>query len=134
MKALNAIRMGGFEVLPLIEGGKGVSISTGISSGNWAATGGVGTFSAVNADSFDADGRCIPQVYHGRTRRERHEELVAYAVLFLDGGVTAFLAGFACPSRWKPRHAPQNTLWQMWQGSACDIHKLFPQSVQVETA
>src|SRR3954447_22370179 len=80
MKAINAIRMGGMEVLPLVEGGKGISISNGISSGNWAFTGGVGTFSAVNADSFDAQGRCVPQVYQGRTRRERHEELVAYAV------------------------------------------------------
>jgi len=80
MKAINAIRMGGMEVLPLIEGGKGISISNGISSGNWAFTGGVGTFSAVNADSYDAGGQRIPQVYHGRTRRERHEELVAYSV------------------------------------------------------
>ena len=36
MKAINAIRMGGIDVLPLVEGGKGVSISNGISSGNWA--------------------------------------------------------------------------------------------------
>ena len=80
MKAINAIRMGGLEVLPLVEGGKGISISNGISSGNWAFTGGVGTFSAVNADSFDASGHRIPQLYHGRTRRDRHEELVAYAI------------------------------------------------------
>ena len=80
MRAINAIRMGGIEVLPLVEGGKGVSISNGISSGNWAAAGGVGTFSAVNADSFDDQGRRIPQLYHGRTRRERHEELVGYAI------------------------------------------------------
>ena len=71
MRAINAIRMGGGDVLPLIEGGKGVSISNGLSAGNWALMGGVGTFSAVNADSFDVDGRPIPQVYHGRTRRER---------------------------------------------------------------
>ena len=56
MKAINAIRMGGIEVLPLVEGGKGISISNGISSGNWALAGGVGTFSAVNADSYDDDG------------------------------------------------------------------------------
>ena len=80
MRAINAIRMGGIDVLPLVEGGKGVSISNGFSAGNWAAAGGVGTFSAVNADSFDDDGRRIPQLYHGRTRRERHEELVAYAI------------------------------------------------------
>jgi len=76
MKLINAIRMGGMEVLPLVEGGKGISISNGLSSGNWAFTGGVGTFSAVNADSFDERGQRIAQVYRGRTRRERHEELV----------------------------------------------------------
>jgi len=80
MRAINAIRMGGGDVLPLVEGGKGVSISNGLSAGNWALAGGVGTFSAVNADSFDVNGRPIPQVYHGRTRRERHEELVQYAI------------------------------------------------------
>jgi nitronate monooxygenase len=80
MKAINAIRMGGVDVLPLVEGGKGVAISNGITSGHWAAGGGTGTFSAVNADSYDADGRLIPQEYHGRTRRERHEELVRFAI------------------------------------------------------
>ena len=80
MKAINAIRMGGVDVLPLVEGGKGVSISTGLSSGEWAGAGGVGTFSAVNADYYDGDGKTVPQIYRGRTRRERHEELVAFAV------------------------------------------------------
>ena len=80
MKAINAIRMGGVDVLPLIEGGKGVAVSNGTTAGHWAAGGGAGTFSAVNADSYDADGKPIPQVYHGRTRRDRHEELVEYAI------------------------------------------------------
>ena len=94
MRAINAIRMGGIDVLPLVEGGKGVSISNGISSGNWAAAGGVGTFSAVNADSFDDQGRRIPQLYHGRTRRERHEELVAYAIKgALDPGAAGLRPG-----------------------------------------
>jgi len=70
----------GREVLPLVEGGKGISVSNGESSGAWAATGGVGTFSGVNADSYTENGEPIPQIYHGRTRVERHEELVAYAV------------------------------------------------------
>ena len=70
----------GREVLPLVEGGKGISVSNGESSGAWAASGAVGTFSGVNADSFTADGQPIPQIYHGRTRRERHEELIAYAI------------------------------------------------------
>jgi NAD(P)H-dependent flavin oxidoreductase YrpB (nitropropane dioxygenase family) len=72
--------MGGADVLPLVEGGKGVAVSNGLSAGMWALAGGVGTFSAVNADSYDADGRRIPQLYQGRTRRERHEEMINYAI------------------------------------------------------
>jgi nitronate monooxygenase len=108
MKAVNAIRMGGVEVLPLIEGGKGVSVSNGVSSGSWAASGGVGTFSAVNADSFDAEGNAIPQVYHGRTRRERHEELVAYAI---QGGITQAQRAHETSGGSGRIHA--NILWEM---------------------
>ena len=83
MKALNSLVMSGREVLPVVEGGKGVSISTGASSGAWAAAGGIGTFSGVNADSYDAQGKVVPQIYQGKTRKERHEELIAFAFLFL---------------------------------------------------
>src|SRR5579872_4345955 len=108
MKAINAIRMGGIDVLPLGEGGKGISISNGISSGNWAFAGGVGTFSAVNADSFDAQGNRIPQDYHGRTRRERHEELVNYAV---QGALTQARRAYELASGMGRIHA--NILWEM---------------------
>jgi NAD(P)H-dependent flavin oxidoreductase YrpB (nitropropane dioxygenase family) len=84
MKPINTIRMAGVDVLPLVEGGKGVAISNGITAGHWAAGGGTGTFSAVNCDSYDADGKPVPQLYHARTRRERHEELVAYGI---QGGI-----------------------------------------------
>src|SRR5258707_627345 len=80
VKPLPPLIISGKEVLPLVEGGKGISVSNGESSGAWAAAGGVGTFSGVNADSFDAGGAKIPQIYHGRTRGERHEELIAYAI------------------------------------------------------
>lgn len=80
MKALNAIMISGREVLPLFEGGKGISVSNGESSGAWAAAGGVGTFSGVNADSYDESGTLILQHYFGRTRRERHDELIAFAI------------------------------------------------------
>src|SRR5215210_5977197 len=83
-KGLNSILMGGREVLPLVEGGKGVSATNHMSSGAWAAAGGIGTISAVNADSFDAEGKIVPQVYRALTRRERHEELVEFAI---DGAV-----------------------------------------------
>ncbi len=83
--SLNAVRLGGKEVLPLIEGGKGIAITAGASSGPWAAAGGIGTVSAVNADSYADDGSVIEQVYHGRTRRDRHEELIDYGI---EGSVT----------------------------------------------
>jgi nitronate monooxygenase len=80
VRPLIPLMISGREVLPLVEGGKGISVSNGESSGAWAASGAVGTFSGVNADSFDTAGHAIPQIYHGRTRRERHEELIAYAI------------------------------------------------------
>jgi len=54
------------------------------SSGAWAAAGGIGTVSAVNADSYDAEGKIIPQIYDALTRKERHEQLVRFAI---DGAV-----------------------------------------------
>jgi NAD(P)H-dependent flavin oxidoreductase YrpB (nitropropane dioxygenase family) len=83
-KGISPIRYAGREVLPLIEGGKGVSATNHQSSGAWAAAGGIGTVSAVNADSYDAEGKIVPQVYHALTRRERHEELIRYGI---DGAV-----------------------------------------------
>ena len=83
-KGLKPIHYGGRDVWPLVEGGKGVSATNHASSGAWAAAGGIGTVSAVNADSFDAEGKIVPQVYDAMTRRERHEQLIRYAV---DGAV-----------------------------------------------
>jgi nitronate monooxygenase len=79
-KGLKPILYGGREVWPLIEGGKGVSATNHASSGAWAAAGGIGTVSAVNADSYDAEGKIVPQVYEALTRKERHEELIRYAI------------------------------------------------------
>ena len=108
MKPINAIRMGGVEVLPLVEGGKGVAISNGLTAGHWAAGGGAGTFSAVNPDSFDADGRIVPQLYHARTRRERHEELVNYAIA---GGIAQAQRAHDVAGGQGRIHA--NILWEM---------------------
>lgn len=83
-KGLKPILYGGREVWPLVEGGKGVAATNHASSGAWAAAGGIGTVSAVNADSYDADGHVIPQIYHSATRQGRHEELIRYAI---DGAV-----------------------------------------------
>jgi NAD(P)H-dependent flavin oxidoreductase YrpB (nitropropane dioxygenase family) len=108
MKLINAIRMGGSEILPLVEGGKGVAVSNGVTAGHWAACGGAGTFSAVNADSYDADGLVIPQVYKGRTRRDRHEELVEFAIA---GGVAQAKQAYDISGGKGRIHA--NILWEM---------------------
>lgn len=83
-KGLKPIMYGGREVWPLVEGGKGVAATNHASSGAWAAAGGIGTVSGVNADSYDADGHVIPQVYHSATRKDRHRELIRYGIA---GGV-----------------------------------------------
>lgn len=79
-KGLKPIIYHGREVWPLVEGGKGVSATNHASAGAWAAAGGIGTVSAVNADSYDPTGKIIPQVFLTKTRRERHEELIEYGI------------------------------------------------------
>ena len=108
MKPLNPILVSGCEVMPLVEGGKGISSSNGESSGAWADSGGVGTFSGVNADSYNENGEPIPQVYFGRTRRERHEELVAYAIA---GGIQQARVAHERSSGQGRIH--MNVLWEM---------------------
>ncbi|MDR2268302.1 MAG: nitronate monooxygenase [Holosporaceae bacterium] len=80
MLNLKPQKFSGAEVLPLIEGGKGIAVSTGHTCGAWAAAGCVGTFSAVNADSYDRNGDIIPQIYHIKSRADRHRKLVEYAI------------------------------------------------------
>jgi len=108
MRALKPLRLSGREVLPLVEGGKGISVSNGLSSGAWAAAGGVGTFSAVNADAYDENGQLIPLIYKGRTRKERHKELIAYAI---QGGITQARKAHEVASGRGRIH--MNVLWEM---------------------
>jgi len=108
MKSINAIRMGGVDTLPLVEGGKGVSVSTGATAGHWAAAGGAGTVSIVNADFYDDEGNPVPQIYHGRTRRERQDELVDYAI---RGGIAQVRAAHEAAGGRGRIHA--NILWEM---------------------
>jgi NAD(P)H-dependent flavin oxidoreductase YrpB (nitropropane dioxygenase family) len=108
VKALNSIRISGTEVLPLVEGGKGVAITSGLASGSWAASGGIGTFSGVNADSYDSGGAIIRQIYHAKTRRERHEELIEYAI---RGGIAQ--AKVAHETRKGQGLLNVNVLWEM---------------------
>ena len=105
---LKPLVIGGQEVLPVVEGGKGIAVSNGESSGAWAAAGGIGTFSGVNADFRDENGDLSPQIYHTNTRRERHEELVAYAI---KGGI--YQAQVAHEMRGGNGRLHMNVLWEM---------------------
>lgn len=108
MKSLSSFLMSGREVLPLIEGGKGVSVSNGESAGAWAAAGGIGTFSAVNADSYDQTGSLVPIEYKGKTRRERHEELIRFGI---EGGIAQ--ARIAHEKSNGQGRLHMNVLWEM---------------------
>ncbi|GBR47026.1 NAD(P)H-dependent flavin oxidoreductase [Neokomagataea thailandica] len=114
MKSIDTLRFGGQDVLPLVEGGKGVAVSTGVSAGHWAAAGGIGTLSAVNADSYDEQGNPIPQVYHARTRRERQHELIRYGI---EGGIAQAKIAHEISGGKGRIHA--NILWEM--GGAEDV-------------
>ena len=107
-KNLNPIMISGKEVLPLIEGGKGVAVSNGISSGSWAAAGGVGTFSGVNPDDYTEDGSIIRQIYEGKNRKERHQELIEYGI---KGGIKQAQIAHEVASGKGRIHV--NILWEM---------------------
>ena len=81
---LNPIVLSGKEVLPLIEGGKGINASNGFSSGAWARENCVGTFSGVSPDFYDEKGNVVLERFFKKNRKERHEEMVEYAI---RGGV-----------------------------------------------
>lgn len=108
MSIVQPLVLSGAEVWPLVEGGKGVAVSNGRSCGSWAAAGGVGTFSGVNADVLDVNGEYVPCVFKGRDRLERHEELIAYSI---RGGISQ--ARLAHETRGGEGRVHMNVLWEM---------------------
>jgi nitronate monooxygenase len=84
MGIIDKLVMSAKEVFPLIEGGKGIGVTNGLTAGSWAAQGGIGTFSGVNADFYDTNGDLVPIQYKGKTRQERHEELIDFGI---QGGI-----------------------------------------------
>lgn len=105
---LKPVIISGREVLPIVEGGKGIAATSGKTAGAFAAAGAVGTFSGVNPDSYDANGLIIPYTYKGTTRRERHEELVQMSVA---GSVTQ--AQIAHEISGGQGRIHMNVLWEM---------------------
>ena len=108
MSIVSPMTISGAEVWPLVEGGKGVAVTNGRSSGAWARAGGVGTISGVNADVFDDNGEYVPLVYSGRNRVERHEELIDYSI---RGAICQ--ARLADETRQGNGRIHLNVLWEM---------------------
>jgi nitronate monooxygenase len=108
LKKIKSLDISGLNCLPIVEGGKGVGITTGITAGHFAKAGAVGTFSGVNADYIDESGKYIPLEYHTHTRREKHEELIAYSI---KGGVTQ--AKIARDVAGNSGRVHMNVLWEM---------------------
>lgn len=111
---LDSIIISGKEAYPIIEGGKGIAVSSGTSSGAFAAAGAVGTFSGVNASSYDKNNIRIPYEYKGQTRRDRHLELIN---LSIEGGITQAKIAHDIAGGKGPIHI--NVLWEM--GAAEEI-------------
>ncbi|BDD11606.1 2-nitropropane dioxygenase (plasmid) [Fulvitalea axinellae] len=80
MKRIEKISISGKEVWPIIEGGKGVGITNGYTSGAFAAAGAVGTFSGVHSPLINEHGEIIPMVLNGKTRYERTRERIEYTI------------------------------------------------------
>ncbi len=85
LKSIKSLNISGLECLPIVEGGKGVGVTNGVTAGHFAKSGAVGTFSGVNADYVNENGKLILPEYKTSTRREKHEELVEYAI---KGGIS----------------------------------------------
>jgi nitronate monooxygenase len=80
LEKLRNIIISGKECLPIIEGGKGIGLSTGLTAGTFASCGAVGTFSGVNPNAVDDNGVIIPMLLKAKTRLERHLEMIEYSV------------------------------------------------------
>lgn len=63
-------------IYPLIDGGKGIGFTDGVSAGLWALQHGIGTFSAAAANYYDQSGNIILYSFKSNVRQQRHEELI----------------------------------------------------------
>ncbi len=80
IKTLKPMLISGKEVLPLIEGGKGINSTDGLSSGAWANENCVGTFSGITPDYYDSFGKFVREKYLKVSRKDRHQEMIDQAI------------------------------------------------------
>jgi nitronate monooxygenase len=108
LKKIQNFKISGIDCLPIIEGGKGIGITNGVSAGNFAKNNAVGTFSGVNADYIDENGKLVDLEYHTTTRRQKHEELISYSI---KGGISQ--AKIAHDIADNSGRIHMNVLWEM---------------------
>ena len=84
MKDLPLVKISGKEVLPIVEGGRGIGISVGETSGAFAHENAVGTVSGVFNNMTDDKENDSPYVFNGKTPFERQKELIKQAI---KGGI-----------------------------------------------
>ena len=114
LKGIRKVCISGREVWPIVEGGKGIGVSNGSTSGAFAAADAVGTFSGANPDLIDSNGEHIPLEYKGKTRFERNRELVSYSI---KGGISQAQRAYDVSQGRGRIH--MNVLWE--QGSVHEI-------------
>ncbi|MDR2778243.1 MAG: nitronate monooxygenase [Rickettsiales bacterium] len=108
LKNLKEFVVGNREFLPIFEGGKGIGITTGLTAGNFALNDCIGTFSAVNPDIIDLNGKVTRMLLKAKTRLERHIEMIQNSV---DGIIShARLARDIAKDRGRIH---MNVLWEM---------------------
>jgi NAD(P)H-dependent flavin oxidoreductase YrpB (nitropropane dioxygenase family) len=108
LKKIKSFSISGIETLPIIEGGKGVGITNGVTAGHFAKAGAVGTFSGVNADYIDENQKYHPLIFKEHTRRLRHEELIEYSI---KGGIAQAKIAHDISDNLGRIH--MNVLWEM---------------------
>lgn len=111
---IDPIKIFNKEIWPIIEGGKGIRVSDGGSAGAFAAENCIGTFSGVLAKWIDENGDEVPLVYKGKTRLDRHKELISYSI---KAGISQAKIAFE-KAKGKGR-IHMNILWEM--GGAQEI-------------
>ncbi len=113
MLNLKPIVISGKEVLPLVEGGKGINGSDGRSCGAWARENCVGTFSGVSPDFYDDKGNVAKEMFLRKTRAERHKEMIERAI---KGGIAQAQVAYDMSGGNGRIH--MNMLWEMADSQA----------------
>ena len=81
LKVIKSLEISGKNCLPIIEGGKGIGITNGVTAGHFAKANAVGTFSGVNADYIDENGKEIVEGIYWK-KEEAIQKLNYYFLYF----------------------------------------------------